>query len=176
MSALTWKQIEKKLLAVADAIEQTDGVPKRAASCWRRASRDMCANSGHTVYSVLFKNGQSRIVQFDESAYGLLQGLLNALPPSLSDPGNIAHAAFSLMYKRILADAMALQSANLVFKTEDVSITAPALSVWIGCESRSGKAFKKGQNPAADLVYGRALSKVADVIEKETGGLWKKES
>lgn len=39
MSALTWKEIEQKLLAVADAIEQTPGVSKRAASRWRQASR-----------------------------------------------------------------------------------------------------------------------------------------
>lgn len=34
MSVPTWKEIEYELLAVADAIEQTEGVSKRAASRW----------------------------------------------------------------------------------------------------------------------------------------------
>ena len=45
MSVPTWKEIEYELLAVADAIEQTPGVSKRAASRWRQASRVLCRYS-----------------------------------------------------------------------------------------------------------------------------------
>ena len=90
MSVPTWKEIEYELLAVADAIEQTPGVSKRAASRWRQASHALCHYSELHIYSMHFSEGDSLLIAHDETSYGVLQGLLNALPPTLSDPGKIA--------------------------------------------------------------------------------------
>lgn len=163
MSALTWKEIEHKLMAVADAIEQTPGVSKRAASRWRQASRVLCRYSEPHVHGVRFLEGVSLLVPYDETAYGVLQGLLNALPPTLSDPGNIAHSAFREVCERVIEDTKLFLHANLTVRVGNRCTVVPAESVYIEYESKSGKAPEP------------ALSEVADVIEKETGGLWKKE-
>lgn len=163
MSALTWKEIEHKLMAVADAIEQTPGVSKRAASRWRQASRALCHYSEPHVNSVRFLEDGSFLVSYDEMAYGVLQGLLNALPPTLSDPGKAAYTALHKVCERIVEDTELFFQANLTVRVGNRCTVVPAESVYIEYESKSGKA------PEA------ALSKAADVIEKETGGLWKKE-
>lgn len=164
MSALTWKEIEHKLMAVADAIEQTPGVSKRAASRWRQASHALCHYSDLHIYSMHFSEGDSLLIAYDETSYGVLQGLLNALPPTLSDPGNIAHSAFRNVLERVIEDSALLRRGNLSILMGGVRTVVPVESVYIEYESKSGKAPEP------------ALSKAADVIEKETGGLWKKES
>lgn len=164
MSVPTWKEIEQKLLAVADAIEQTPGVSKRAASRWRKASRVLCRYSEPHVYSMRFLEGVSFLVPYDETAYGVLQGLLNALPPTLSDPGKIAHSAFRKVIERVFEDTALLRRGNLSILIGGVRTVVPVESVYIEYENKSGKAPEP------------ALSEVADVIEKEMGGLWKKES
>lgn len=164
MSALTWKEIEHKLMAVADAIEQTPGVSKRAASRWRQASHALCHYSELHVYSMHFSEGDSLLIAYDETSYGVLQGLLNALPPTLTDPGKIAHSAFRKVIERVIEDAASLRRANLAILIDGVRTVVPVESVYIEYESKSGKAPEP------------ALSKAADVIEKETGGVWKKES
>lgn len=163
MSALTWKEIEQKLLAVADAIEQTPGVSKRAASRWRQASHALCHYSDLHIYSMHFSEGDSLLIAYDETSYGVLQGLLNALPPTLSDPGKIAHSAFRKVIERVIEDSALLRHGNLSILIGGVRTVVPVESVYIEYESKSGKAPEP------------ALSKAADVIEKETGGLWKKE-
>ncbi len=163
MSALTWKEIEQKLLAVADAIEQTPGVSKRAASRWRQASHALCHYSDLHIYSMHFSEGDSLLIAYDETSYGVLQGLLNALPPTLSDPGNIAHSAFREVCERVIEDTKLFLHANLTVRVGNRCTVVPVESVYIEYESKSGKAPEP------------ALSKAADVIEKETGGLWKKE-
>lgn len=163
MSVPTWKEIEYELLAVADAIEQAEGVSKRAASRWRQASHALCHYSELHVYSMHFSEGDSSLIAYDETSYGVLQGLLNALPPTLSDPGKIAHSAFRKVIERVIEDAASLRRGNIAILIDGVRTVAPVESVYIEYESKSGKAPEP------------ALSKVADVIEKETGGLWKKE-
>ena len=164
MSALTWKEIEHKLMAVADAIEQTPGVSKRAASRWRQASHALCHYSELHIYSMRFLEGDSLLIAHDEMSYGVLQGLLNALPPALSDPGNIAHSAFREAIERVFEDTALLRRGNLSILIGGVRTVVPAESVYIEYESKSGKAPEP------------ALSKVADVIEKESNGKWMKES
>lgn len=163
MNVPTWKEIEHELLAVADAIEQTPGVSKRAASRWRQASRVLCRYSEPHVYSMRFLEGDSLPIAYGETSYGVLQGLLNALPPALSDPGKIAHSAFRKVIERVIEDTALLRRGNLSILIGGVRTIVPAESVYIEYESKSGKAPEP------------ALSKAADVIEKETGGLWKKE-
>lgn len=163
MSALTWKEIEQKLLAVADAIEQTPGVSKRAASRWRQASHALCHYSELHVYSMHFSEGDSLLIAYDETSYGVLQGLLNALPPTLADPGKIAHSAFREVIERVIEDSALLRCGNLSIWIGGGRTVVPVESVYIEYENESGKAPEP------------ALSKAADVIEKETGGLWKKE-
>lgn len=163
MSAPTWKEIEHKLMAVADAIEQTEGVSKRAASRWRQASRVLCRYQEPHVYAMRFLEGDSFLMAYDEAAYGVLQGLLNALPAALSDPGNIAYIAFRKVCERVVEDTALLRGANLAILIDGIRTVVPVESVYIEYESESGKAPEP------------ALSEVADVIEKETGGLWKKE-
>lgn len=163
MSVPTWKEIEHKLMAVADAIEQTPGVSKRAASRWRQASHALCHYSELHIYSMRFLEGDSLLIAHDEMSYGVLQGLLNALPPALSDPGNIAHSAFREVCERVFEDTALLRRGNLSILIGGARTVVPAESVYIEYESKSGKAPEP------------ALSEVADVIEKETGGLWKKE-
>ena len=163
MSVPTWKEIEQKLLAVADAIEQTPGVSKRAASRWRQASHALCHYSEPHVYSMHFSEGDSLLIAYDETSYGVLQGLLNALPPTLTDPGKIAHSDFRKVIERVIEDAASLRRGNIAILIDGVRTVAPVESVYIEYESKSGKAPEP------------ALSKAADVIEKETGGLWKKE-
>lgn len=164
MSALTWKEIEQKLLAVADAIEQTEGVSKRAASRWRQASHALCHYSDLHVYSMHFSEGDSLLIAYDETSYGVLQGLLNALPPTLSDPGKIAHSAFREVIERVIEDSALLRRGNLSILIGGVRTVVPVESVYIEYESKSGKAPEP------------ALSKAADVIEKESNGKWMKES
>lgn len=164
MSALTWKEIEQKLLAVADAIEQTPGVSKRAASRWRQASHALCHYSELHVYSMHFSEGDSLLIAYDETSYGVLQGLLNALPPTLSDPGKIAHSAFRKVIERVIEDSALLRGGNLSILIGGVRTVVPVESVYIEYESKSGKAPEP------------ALSKAADVIEKESNGKWMKES
>lgn len=164
MSVLTWKEIEYELLAVADAIEQTPGVSKRAASRWRQASRVLCRYSEPHVHGVRFLDGVSFLVPYDETAYGVLQGLLNALPPALSDPGNIAHSAFHEVCERVIEDTKLFLHANLTVRVGNRCTVVPAESVYIEYENKSGEAPEW------------ALSKVADVIEKESNGKWMKES
>lgn len=164
MSVPTWKEIEYELLAVADAIEQTEGVSKRAASRWRQASRVLCRYSEPHVHGVRFLEGVSFLVPYDETAYGVLQGLLNALPPTLSDPGNIAHSAFRKVCERVIEDTKLFLHANLTVRVGNRCTVVPAESVYIEYESKSGKAPEP------------ALSKAADVIEKESNGKWMKES
>jgi hypothetical protein len=164
VSALTWKEIEHKLMAVADAIEQTPGVSKRAASRWRQASHALCHYSELHIYSMRFLEGDSLLIAHDEMSYGVLQGLLNALPPALSDPGNIAHSAFREAIERVFEDTALLRRGNLSILIGGVRTVVPAESVYIEYESKSGKAPEP------------ALSKVADVIEKESNGKWMKES
>lgn len=163
MSVPTWKEIEYELLAVADAIEQTPGVSKRAASRWRQASHALCHYSDLHIYGMHFSEGDSLLIAYDETSYGVLQGLLNALPPALSDPGKIAHSAFRKVIERVIEDTALLRRANLAILIDGVRTVVPVESVYIEYESESGKAPEP------------ALSKAADVIEKETGGLWKKE-
>lgn len=163
MSVPTWKEIEYELLAVADAIEQTPGVSERAASRWRQASHALCHYSELHIYSARFLEGASFLVPYDETAYGVLLGLLNALPPTLSDPGKIAHSAFRKVIERVIEDAASLRRGNIAILIDGVRTVVPVESVYIEYESKSGKA--------PELT----LSEVADVIEKETGGLWKKE-
>lgn len=163
MSVPTWEKIEYELMAVADAIEQTPGVSKRAASRWRQASRILCRRSGLHVNSVRFLEGESFLVPYDEMAWGVLQGLLNALPPALSDPGKAAYAALYEVRERIIEDTELFLHADLTIRVGDRCTVVPVESVYIEYENKSGKASE------------RALSKAADVIEKETGGLWKKE-
>lgn len=164
MSALTWKEIEYELLAVADAIEQTEGVSKRAASRWRQASHALCHYSEPHIYSMHFSEGDSLLIAYDETSYGVLQGLLNALPPTLSDPGKIAHSAFRKVIERVIEDSALLRCGNLSILIGGVRTVVPVESVYIEYENESGKAPES------------ALSEAVDVIEKETGGLWKKES
>lgn len=164
MSAPTWKEIEHKLLAVADAIEQTEGVSKRAASRWRQASRVLCRYSEPHVYAMRFVEGDSLLIAYAETSYGVLQGLLNALPPTLSDPGKIAHSAFRNVLERVIEDSALLRRGNLAILIDGVRTVVPVESVYIEYESKSGKTPEP------------VLSEVADIIEKETGGLWKKES
>ena len=164
MSVPTWKEIEQKLLAVADAIEQTEGVSKRAASRWRQASHALCHYSELHIYSMHFSEGDSLLIAYDETSYGVLQGLLNALPPTLSDPGKIAHSAFRNVLERIIEDSASLRRANLAILIDGVRTVVPVESVYIEYESKSGKAPEP------------ALPKAADVIEKESIGKWMKES
>lgn len=163
MSVPTWKEIEYELLDVADAIEQTPSVSKRAASRWRKASHALCHYSELHIYSMRFLEGDSLLIAHDETSYGVLQGLLNALPPTLSDPGKIAHSAFRKVIERVIEDTALLRRGNLSISIGGVRTVVPAESVYIEYESKSGKAPET------------ALSKAAAVIEKETGGLWKKE-
>ena len=163
MSVPTWKEIEHELLAVTDAIEQTPGVSKRAASRWRQASHALCHYSELHIYSMRFLEGDYLLIAHDEMSYGVLQGLLNALPPTLSDPGKIAHSAFCKAAERIFEDAALLRRGDLAILIGGVRTVVPVESVYIEYESKSGEAPEP------------ALSKAADVIEKETGGLWKKE-
>lgn len=164
MSVPTWKEIEQKLLAVADAIEQTEGVSKRAASRWRQASHALCHYSELHIYSMHFSEGDSLLITYNETSYGVLQGLLNALPPTLSDPGKIAHSAFRNVLERVIEDSASLRRANLAILIDGVRTVVPVESVYIEYESKSGKAPEP------------ALSKAADVIEKESNGKWMKES
>jgi hypothetical protein len=164
VSVPTWKEIEHELLAVADAIEQTEGVSKRAASRWRQASHALCHYSELHIYSMRFLEGDSLLIAHDEMSYGVLQGLLNALPPALSDPGKIAHSAFRKVIERVIEDSALLRRGNLSILIGGVRTVVPAESVYIEYESKSGKAPEP------------ALSKVADVIEKESNGKWMKES
>ena len=164
MSVPTWKEIEYELLAVADAIEQTPGVSKRAASRWRQASHALCHYSALHIYSMRLLEDGSFLVAYDEMAYGVLQGLLNALPPALSDPGKVAYVALGKVSERIIEDTELFFHADLTVRIGDMCAVAPATSVHIEYENESGKAPEP------------ALSKAADVIEKETGGLWMKES
>lgn len=164
MSVPTWKEIEKELLAVADAIEQTPGVSKRAASRWRQASRALCHYSEPHIYSMHFSEGNSLLIAYDETSYGVLQGLLNALPPTLSDPGKIAHSAFRKVIERVIEDTKLFLHANLTVRVGNRCTVVPAESVYIEYENKSGKAPEP------------ALSKAADVIEKESNGKWMKES
>lgn len=163
MSVPTWKEIEHELLAVADAIEQTPGVSKRAASRWRQASHALCHYSELHIYSMHFSEGDSLLIAYDETSYGVLQGMLNALPPTLTDPGKIAHSAFRKVIERVIEDAASLRRGNIAILIDGVRTVAPVESVYIEYENESGKAPES------------ALSEAADVIEKETGGLWKKE-
>lgn len=163
MSVPTWKEIERELLAVADAIEQTPGVSKRAASRWRQASRALCHYSELHIYSMRFLEGDSLLIAHDEMSYGVLQGLLNALPPTLSDPGKIAHSAFRKVNERVFEDTALLRRGNLAILIGGARTVVPVESVYIEYESKSGKAPEL------------ALSEVADFIEKATGGRWKKE-
>lgn len=164
MSALTWKEIEYELLAVADAIEQTPGVSKRAASRWRQASHALCHYSELHIYSMHFSEGDSLLIAYDETSYGVLQGLLNALPPTLSDPGKIAHSAFRKVIERVVEDSALLRRGNLSILIGGVRTVVPVESVYIEYENESGKAPEP------------TLSKAADVIEKESNGKWMKES
>lgn len=163
MSVPTWKEIEYELLAVADAIEQTEGVSKRAASRWRQASHALCHYSDLHIYSMRFLEGDSLLIAYNETPYGVLQGLLNALPPTLSDPGKIAHSAFRKVIERVIEDSASLRRGNLSILIGGVRTVVPVESVYIEYESKSGEAPEP------------ALSEAADTIEKETGGLWKKE-
>ena len=164
MSVPTWKEIEYELLAVADAIEQTPGVSKRAASRWRQASHALCHYSALHIYSMRLLEDGSFLVAYDEMAYGVLQGLLNALPPTLSDPGKIAHSAFRKVIERVIEDSALLRRGNLSILIGGVRTVVPVESVYIEYENESGKAPES------------ALSEAADVIEKESNGKWMKES
>jgi hypothetical protein len=110
-----------------------------------------------------FLEGDSLLIAYDETSYGVLQGLLNALPPALSDPGKIAHSAFRKVIERGIEDSALLRRGDLAILIGGVRTVVPVESVYIEYENESGKAPES------------ALSEAADVIEKETGGLWKKE-
>nr|DAP12777.1 MAG TPA: hypothetical protein [Caudoviricetes sp.] len=111
-----------------------------------------------------FSEGDSLLIAYDETSYGVLQGLLNALPPTLSDPGKIAHSAFRNVLERVIEDSALLRRSNLAILIDGVRTVVPVESVYIEYESKSGKAPEP------------ALSKAADVIEKESNGKWMKES